>query len=78
MKTKTINKMEKIQSIIETCNECIHCKIFEQKGNNGGPYAAICMKFNILLKIHTSWSPLEYTLQIPNACELIDFKISSI
>ncbi len=45
-------------------------------GNHGGPYAAICMEFDILLKICVSSNPSEYTIEIPSTCELVEFKIS--
>lgn len=66
--------MPKIQSLIETCNECAHCKIFEQTGNKGGPYAAICVEFDLLLIVSVSSNPMNSILNIPNNCELEDHK----
>ncbi len=66
--------MAKIQCIIESCNDCKFCKVFEQVGNHGGPYAAICLEFDLLLKINVSSDPTKSNIQIPDNCELVDYK----
>ena len=62
--------MAKIQGLIETCNECNHCKIFEEKGARGGPYAAICIEADILLRVEVSFVPSEAKIPIPAKCPL--------
>lgn len=71
--------MRKIEKIVETCNECVHCRLVKSDSDNHNS-ATICTNENaetpfLLMYSNTDRNVLtSYDLKIPDNCPLEDYQ----
>jgi len=72
--------MKKISSILEKCNDCIHCQNFQLESSNHHSIAVCTNELNEEQPLVLAYSTVDsnvikrQTLEIPDNCPLEDYK----